>query len=112
MALQIMLHLTQNHSAHEQELSHDRSTMGRGLDPCGGVPLLKMPRAANQTFYCSAQIYQGHGVMGAPRAHEGISKPARPGRSLVALARDWKVGQSLGFEVPETISSATAGCLK
>ena len=31
-------------------------------------PLLKRPRAANQTSDCSARIHQGHEVMGAPRA--------------------------------------------
>ena len=46
------------------------------------------------------------------RGHDGSSKPARPARSLVTLARDWNVGQSPGSEVLETISSATAVCFK
>ena len=71
-----MFYLTQNCSAHEQELSHDRSTTRRGLDPCGGVPLEKR-RRGNQTADCSARIHPGHRVVGAPRARGNPMMEAR-----------------------------------
>ena len=109
MAPQKMLHLTQNRSAHGQELSHDRSTMGRGLDPCGhsrsGLLLPTWLLGSN-----SSKSQSGGRAPCKRESHDGGSKPARPARSLVTLASDWKMGQSPESEMPETQGASSRSC--